>query len=522
MRLTPWCNSKYALGPRLGQGGMASVHFGVVVGDLGFAKPVAIKRVHPTYGNTEQMLAHLRNEARVATRIRHPNVVPVLDVIAADEEIGIVLDYVHGEALGTLLTRAADDAFDDTHVDDQADTFPDHPDRQGAGRRAEVPIGVAVAVTIDVLHGLHAAHTATDESGAPLSVVHRDVSPQNVLVGADGIARVLDFGIAKSESRAQLTRDGEVKGKLQYMSPEQLGGDATTASDVYSAGVVLWEMLAGEHPFTDAKSQSELLSRVLQGVKSPPSARRLEVPAALDAIVMRALAAVASKRYATAEEMARALEETGLVAPRSDVSAFVKRLAAKELEDRAAIARDLERSAREMPVLPKSPSSPPPALTSSAPQPAAGASPSSPATGTVPPVSAGAPAATAKSRPLGSILLAVALLMTSVTIIAFMLMQLRGRAAAETSASSPLAPPPSVSPALTMASASALPAAPSSSTPTPTTSVAGSAKPLSGRNLQGRSRTPARPSGTTSRPGCEVPYTVDSAGFRQYRRECFE
>ena len=211
---------RYALGPELGSGGMATVSFGAATGALGFARPVAIKRIHATRASDAELLDAIRDEARIASRVRHPNVVSVIDVIEEGGDVGIILEYVHGDALSSLLRKA-----------------------RAAPR--PVPVAVAVAVIVDVLHGLHAAHTARDEAGRPLVVVHRDVSPQNVIVGADGVARVLDFGISKAENRASVTRDGRVKGKLRYMAPEQLGGDVTPAADIYAAGIVLWELLAG-------------------------------------------------------------------------------------------------------------------------------------------------------------------------------------------------------------------------------------------------------------------------------------
>src|SRR5262249_55543870 len=154
---------------------------------------------------------------RLAAHIRHPNVVPTLDVVDVDSELYVVMEYVHGESLSRLL-RAAQEMGE------------------------PIPLPIVVAIACGMLHGLHAAHEATNARGEPLHVVRRDVSPPNVLVGTDGVARVLDFGIAKAAARAHTTRDGQLKGKLPYMAPEQLKGDeATRRSDVYSAAVVLWE-----------------------------------------------------------------------------------------------------------------------------------------------------------------------------------------------------------------------------------------------------------------------------------------
>src|SRR5688572_18113877 len=176
-------------------GGMATVHLGRLLGSAGFARTVAIKRLHPALAKDEDFVTMLLDEARLASRIRHPHVVPTLDVIAENDEVLLVMEYVQGESLSRLMR---------------------------AVRPAPVPLPIAIAVGIQMLHGLHAAHEAKTEQGQNLHLVHRDVSPQNVLVGIDGIARVLDFGVAKAAHRAQTTREGQIKGKLSYMAPEQL------------------------------------------------------------------------------------------------------------------------------------------------------------------------------------------------------------------------------------------------------------------------------------------------------------
>ncbi|WP_155797910.1 serine/threonine-protein kinase, partial [Sorangium cellulosum] len=192
------------------------------------------------------------------------------------------------------------------------------------------------------LHGLHAAHEATAEDGAPLLLVHRDVSPHNVLVGEDGVARVLDFGVAKSAGRAQITRDGQLKGKLAYMSPEQIAGEPLDRrADVYSAGVVLWETLTGERLF-EGRGEALSILRLLQAGVDPPSARRPGVPPELEAITLRALARDPDDRFPTARAMALALEETGLAASTSEVGDWVTSLAGESLAQRAALIGAIE------------------------------------------------------------------------------------------------------------------------------------------------------------------------------------
>jgi eukaryotic-like serine/threonine-protein kinase len=180
---------RYALYDVLASGGMATVHIGRLLGPVGFSRTVAIKRLHPRYAGDPEFVSMFLEEARLVARIRHPHVVPMLDVVATAGELFLVMEYVAGESLARLAHAAAE-------------------------RGERVPLRVSVAILSGLLQGLHAAHEAHDEHGQPLGIVHRDVSPQNVLVGSDGQARVLDFGIAKAAGRVQTTADGQVKGKL--------------------------------------------------------------------------------------------------------------------------------------------------------------------------------------------------------------------------------------------------------------------------------------------------------------------
>jgi eukaryotic-like serine/threonine-protein kinase len=300
---------RYAIGEEIARGGLATVHLGLVLGEAGFSRAVAVKRLLPGFARDQEFVASFLDEAKLASRIRHPNVVPTLDVLAQDGELFIVMEYVHGESLAGLIRAAAD-------------------------RDETIPLAVVSAMLGDALQGLHAAHEAKDERGAKLDVIHRDVSPHNVIVGVDGVARVLDFGIAKAAGRAQVTREGQVKGKLGYLSPEQFRQNAERASDIYAAGVCLWEALTLRRLF-EGDNESAVLARIMAGIVAPPSKHVPELPSALDAVALRALRREPGQRFATAREMAIALSAAVAPASASEVGAWVERLAAKGLARRS-------------------------------------------------------------------------------------------------------------------------------------------------------------------------------------------
>jgi serine/threonine protein kinase len=304
---------RYAMHDELASGGMATIHLGRLLGPVGFARTVAIKRLHPQYARDPQFVAMFVDEARLAARIRHQNVVPTLDVVALEGEIFLVMEYVHGESLSRLL--AALDA---------------------RGERVAPPI--AAGIMHGVLQGLHAAHEARTEKGVPLEIVHRDVSPQNVLVGIDGLARVADFGVAKAVGRLQTTEDGDVKGKMGYMSPEQVeSAPVDRRTDVWAAAVVLWELLMGKRLFGAANAAAvvyDILERTITppGVGSP----------ALDAVVMRGLARDPGERFQTAREMAMALEEALTPASPRAIGDWVEATARETLRARASLVEEME------------------------------------------------------------------------------------------------------------------------------------------------------------------------------------
>jgi serine/threonine-protein kinase len=316
---------RYAIFDEIASGGMATVHLGRLLGAAGFSRTVAIKRLHPQFSRDQEFAAMFMDEARLASRINHPNVVQTLDVVPVDKEILLVMEYVHGVPFAHLL---------------------------GASRRAgqRVPPRIVAAVMAGVLEGLHAAHEAHSETGAPLGVVHRDVSPQNVLVGVEGVPRVIDFGVAKAMGKMHATREGQLKGKLAYMSPEQVRGVAVTRlSDIFSAAIVLWEALTAERLFT-GQNPAELILQVLDAPIRSPRSKFSDLPLPLDVVVMKGLSRDPAQRYATAREMAVALERAvGGLAPQREIAQWVEKLAGAELAARAQVVEALERAVAASP-----------------------------------------------------------------------------------------------------------------------------------------------------------------------------
>lgn len=302
---------RYSLFGQLASGGMATVYLGRLNGEAGFGRTVAIKRLHPHLAREPEFVMMFLDEAHMAARVHHPNVAATLDIVSTDEEIFLVMEYIQGESLGGLLRAASE-------------------------QQARVPLAVTVSIGVGLLGGLHAAHDARDEQGRPLAIVHRDVSPQNVLVGLDGVARLLDFGVARASARLASTRDGQLKGKLRYMAPEQLKGVTTQQTDIYAAGLVLWEGLTGRRVH-GAENEAELVERVHEAAVSPPSRENPAVPPELDAILMKALAKDPRDRWATAGEMAEALDTAIRPASARAVGSWVQGLAGGSLQRKAEL-----------------------------------------------------------------------------------------------------------------------------------------------------------------------------------------
>jgi serine/threonine protein kinase len=311
---------RYLLHRQIARGGMATIHIARLVGDEGFTRIVAAKRLHPEFAEDRDFVSMFLDEARIASKVHHRNVVPVLDVVTTGEEVVLVQEYVHGVPLHWLL-RTAHEA------------------------KTHVPINIAVSIGCQVLAGLQAAHETTDEMGEALGVVHRDVSPQNIMVATDGTARLLDFGIAKATMAAHITREGMFKGKLAYSAPEQIRGAATQQSDIYSLSVVLWELLVGHRLHNNAQSEGELIAEVMTGrlptileVLAPEKewlgANRWRHLEALDQILQRGLHIDVSKRWKTAAEMEAALASAVSPASTTGVAGWLKTLGREFLTGR--------------------------------------------------------------------------------------------------------------------------------------------------------------------------------------------
>ena len=300
--LPPRRFGRYEVIAELAKGGMGVVYLARQSKEAGFQRLFAVKTLHPHLAEDESFVDMLRDEARIAARLHHPNVVPIVDLGSQDGMYYAVMEYVEGVSLAALLRRSP----------------------------KERPVRLLVPIFLDALEGLHAAHTLTDDAGKPLNLIHRDISPQNILIGLDGAARITDFGIAKAEARATSTQPGVFKGKIAYIAPEQLD-DANEPkvdrrADIFSLGATLWTALTGQRLFRGS-SDASTIRNILGKDVAKPSEVGLKPPVELDSICLKALEREPDRRYATAQAMADALREIaieqGLLGSRAEVAEWM-------------------------------------------------------------------------------------------------------------------------------------------------------------------------------------------------------
>ena len=316
---------RYELVGELASGGMATVFLARLTGVGGFQRFVAMKRLHPHLANEKEFVEMFLDEARIAARIHHTNVVPILEVGASPVGYYLVMEYIEGDTLARLLARAS----------------------QRGGR---LPVPIALRIALDTLNGLHAAHELRDDAGSSINLVHRDVSPQNVLVGVDGIARITDFGVARAASRLTATRVGQLKGKIAYMAPEQAAGEESLdrRADVFAAGIVIWEELAAKRLFK-AENEAATLSRVMTEPVPPLSVIVPGLSVQLSNVVMRALDRDPNRRFSTCAQFGDALEAAATgkeqIATPREVAAYVSEVLGEEVSaQREAVRAWIARS----------------------------------------------------------------------------------------------------------------------------------------------------------------------------------
>jgi serine/threonine protein kinase len=274
---------RYTLDRLLARGGMAELYLARIQGMEGFEKFVALKLVLPHLADDPSFLEMFLNEARLASRLDHPSIAQVLDLGQAEGEHFMAMEYVHGRNVRDILTEA----------------------------EGKVRIGLEAAlwVVLAACRGLHYAHELTDDDGQPLGIVHRDVSPSNLLVRYDGEVKLVDFGIAKAANRSEQTRTGVLKGKSGYMSPEQCRGESLDRrSDIFGLGILLYELTTAQRCFY-GDNEFAVLNKIVDGEFDRPSEVLFDYPASLENIVLRALDPRVENRFPTALAMQEAIED---------------------------------------------------------------------------------------------------------------------------------------------------------------------------------------------------------------------
>jgi serine/threonine-protein kinase len=320
---------RYRLERRLAVGGMAEVYLAVAEGLSGFEKRVVVKRLLPQHARVGELLSMFLDEARLVATLRHPNIAEVYDVGAEDGAYFFAMEHIAGRDLRDILEATVG---------------------------APLPLPEALQIVCAVAEGLHHAHEQRDEAGRPLQIVHRDVSPSNVLVSAAGAVKLIDFGVAKWAAQRSETRHGVLKGKCAYMSPEQCRAEPLDRrSDVFSLGVLLYEVTTGHRPF-ERDNDFETMSAIVNTRPEPPSSRRGDYPPILDEIVMRALSPRPEDRQATARLLGQQLTafaaSNGLTSSADQLEALLRRLFGSEAFGRAGGLEGEAATREAMPTLP--------------------------------------------------------------------------------------------------------------------------------------------------------------------------
>lgn len=328
---------KYYLLERINVGGMAEVFRAKAYGVEGFERLIAVKRILPNIAADQAFIEMFVDEAKIAVQLNHANVAQIFDLGRADGSYYIALEHVHGRDVRAIFDRCA-------------------------ARKERMPVAQAAYITMKMCEGLDYAHNKRDQAGRPLNLVHRDVSPQNVLVSFEGEVKVIDFGIAMAAGKGAQTRSGILKGKFGYMSPEQVRGlPIDRRSDIFSCGIVLYELLTGERLFVGA-SDFSTLEKVRNVEILPPSTYNRDIPEELERIVLKALARDLDERYQGANELHDDLQsfvyDARAFCSRKDLAAWMKGMFAREIEEESA---KLERYRHVRP-----PPPPPPELRRSA------------------------------------------------------------------------------------------------------------------------------------------------------------
>jgi eukaryotic-like serine/threonine-protein kinase len=324
---------KYKLLERIAVGGMAEVFLAVRPGLEGFEKTLAIKRIRPHLSNEEAFVKMFLNEAKLAAQLQHPNIVQIFDLGKINNSFFIAMEYISGRDMSRVVPKA---------------------EKMGI----QFPVEYAMAIGASVLDGLAYAHSKTDDFGVPLHIVHRDVTPENIMVGWNGNVKILDFGIAKATIQTDQTKAGEIKGKLAYMSPEQgMGKVLDERSDIFALGVVLYEWITGYKMFT-GENEMAILKSIVEGRIYPPSYFREDIPEGIEDILMKALAKDREERYQSARDMQfdvlQWLHNAEFSPSNAHMANFMKQIFADEIEqEREALAMAAnERKRRTPPPIP--------------------------------------------------------------------------------------------------------------------------------------------------------------------------